>query len=139
MKCHEVMSYDPVSCLPNETVSQVARTMRREHTGAVPVVSDERDRSLVGILTDRDLATKLVAESRDPNQTLVYDIMTRVVVACRDEDDLSSALMAMEEHDIKRIPVVDGAGRLVGIISQRDVSTRYPWRLHVVTDQYQAA
>jgi len=98
--------------------------MRREDVGAVPVISDEQSRKLIGIVTDRDLAIKVVAESRDPNHTAVGDVMTETIVACRATDNLSSAIKAMEEHQIRRIPVLDGDSRIVGIISQADVATR---------------
>lgn len=124
MKCNEVMTDDPVCCLPGDSVSQAAQVMRREHVGPVPVVSDERTKELIGIVTDRDLAIKVVAESRDPNRTIVGDVMTNTIVVCREDDDLSSAIAAMEEHQIRRIPVIDQGGRIVGIISQADVATR---------------
>ncbi len=124
MKCHEVMTDNPVFCLPGDSVGQAARIMRREHLGSVPVVTDDRRRELIGILTDRDLAFKIVGESRDANRTSVYDVMTRTVIACRDDDDVSTAAMTMEEHQIRRVPIVDYSGQLIGIISHGDVSLR---------------
>src|SRR6266850_1598284 len=123
MKCSEVMTDNPVCCLLNDLVSQAARVMRSEHIGAIPVVSDERTKEIVGIVTDRDLAIKVVAESRDPNRTTVGEVMTHTIVVCREDDDLSSAIAAMEEYQIRRIPVIDQGGRIVGIISQADVAT----------------
>jgi len=123
MKCSEVMTENPVCCLPNDSVSQAARVMRREHISPVPVVNDERTKEIIGIITDRDLAIKVVAESRDPNRTTVGDVMTHAIVVCRENDDLSSALSAMEQYQIRRVPVIDHGGRLVGIISQEDVSS----------------
>jgi len=101
-----------------------ARVMRREDVGPVPVVNDEQSKQLIGIVTDRDLAIRVVAESRDPNHTRVSDVMTTTIFACRPDDDLSSAIKAMEEHQIRRIPVVDGDGRIAGIISEGDVAMR---------------
>ena len=124
MKCNEVMTDNPVCCLPNDSVGQAARVMRREHIGPVPVVSDERTKEIIGMVTDRDLAIKVVAESRDPNRTTVGDVMTHTIVVCREDDDLTSAIAAMEEYQIRRIPVIDQGGHLVGIISQADVATR---------------
>jgi CBS domain-containing protein len=124
MKCSEVMTDNPVCCLPGDSVSQAARVMRREHVGPVPVISDEQTRELIGIVTDRDLAIKVVAESRDSNKTTVGEVMTNTIIACREDDDMSSAIAAMEEHQIRRIPVIDQGGRIVGIISQADVATR---------------
>ena len=124
MNCSDVMTENPVCCLPTDAVSQAAREMRREDIGAIPVINDERSRKLIGIVTDRDMAIKVVAESRDPNYTKVHDVMTTVIVACRANDDLSSATDAMEEYQLRRIPVIDDDDRIVGIISQADVATR---------------
>ena len=124
MNCREVMTDNPVCCLPSDTVSQAARIMRREDVGPVPVVNDDQHKQLIGIVTDRDLALKVVAESRDPNHTMVSDVMTSTIIACRETDDASTAIKAMEEHQIRRIPVVDAEGKIVGIISQADVATR---------------
>lgn len=123
MFSREVMTENPVCCLPDDLVSAAARVMRREGVGAVPVINDEQRKQLIGIVTDRDLAIKVVAESRNPNHTMVQDVMTSTIVVCREREDLSSAIGAMEEHQIRRIPVVDEDGRIVGIISQADVAT----------------
>jgi CBS domain-containing protein len=118
------MTDNPVCCLPDDTVGQAARLMRRERLGSIPVISDDRSRSLIGIISDRDLATKVVAESRDPNHTRIFDVMTRTIVACRGTDDVMSAVKAMREHQIRRVPVVDHEGNVIGIISQGDVGLR---------------
>jgi len=125
MKCREVMTDNPVCCLPEDTVGQAARTLRREHVGSVPVITDEQSRTLIGMLTDRDLAIKVVAESRDPNHTEVSDVMTTTIVACREDDDVNSAVWAMQEHQVRRVPIVDYDSRVVGIISQADVFGRF--------------
>ncbi len=124
MFCREVMTENPVCCLPNDLVSASARVMRREDVGAVPVINDEQQKQLIGIVTDRDLAIKVVAEARDPNHTLVQDVMTSTIVVCREREDLSGAIKAMEEHQIRRVPVIDDDGPVVGIISQADLATR---------------
>ena len=139
MKCHEVITENPVFCLPEDDAGQAARLMRREHVGSIPVVTDERRRELIGVISARDLALKVLGESRDANRTNVYDVMTSIVVACRDEDDISSAVLAMEEHDINRVPVVNYAGRLVGIISREDACIRVPSRTPFLQDLWQAA
>ena len=125
MKCREVMTDNPTCCLPHDLVNQVARVMHREHIGAVPVVSDEHSRELIGIITDRDLAIKVVAESRDPGRTVVSDVMSHTIVVCREDDDLSSAIAAMDEYQIRRVPIIDQGGRLVGIISQADIADSF--------------
>ena len=139
MKCHEVITENPVFCLPEDNAGQAARLMRREHIGSVPVVTDEGRRELIGVISARDLALKVIGESRDANRTSVYEVMTRAVVACRDDDDVVSAVQAMEEHDIHHVPVVNYAGRLVGIISREDVCIRVPSRIPFVRNLSQAA
>ena len=139
MKCRDVMAENPICCLPEDNVGQAARVMRRERVGSVPVVTDELKRELIGVITDRDLAFKVVGESRDTIHTRVYDVMTPAVIACRDDDDVITALMAMEEHQIRRVPVMDHSGRLVGIIAEADISVRMPPTMRLVHDLGQAA
>jgi len=113
--------------------------MRREQLGSVPVITDELRKELIGIVSDRDLAFKVVGEGRDAIRTHVHDVMTSTVFACRDDDDVISALLAMEAHQIRRVPVVDYSGRLVGIISEGDVSVRVPSQMRLVRGLGQAA
>jgi len=139
MNCLDVITENPIFCLPDDTADQVARVMRREHVSAVPVVTDERSRELIGVISARDLALKVIGESRDASRTSVYEVMTSTVVACRDNDDVTSAVLAMEEHDIHSVPVVDFTGRLVGIISREDVWVRVPTRTPIVNNFWRAA
>jgi CBS domain-containing protein len=91
----------------------------------VLIVDDSHDgKTLVGIVTDRDLAIKVVGEGRDPQNTRVEDVMTKKVITCRADDDVQNAMQAMAQYQLRRIPVVDDNGHLVGIISQADVATR---------------
>jgi CBS domain-containing protein len=123
-KCSDVMTEDVVYCLPGDVVSHVAQLMKTEDIGPVLIVDNKESRKLVGIVTDRDLALKVVAEGRDPNTTTVEDVMTRKLVTCRADDDIEAAMNAMAQYQLRRIPVVDDTMRLVGIISQADVATR---------------
>ena len=126
MRCQDVMDEHPVWCLPEDSAAKVARLMRHEHTVSIPVITDEQVRELIGVVSDRDLALKVLGESRDPDRTTAFDVMTRVVVACREDDDVMSAKSAMEEHQIRRVPVIDRRGRLVGLISDDDVTVPAP-------------
>ena len=123
-KCNEVMTKNPVCCLPNDMVAKVAQLMKSKDIGPVPIIENEQTKKLVGIVTDRDLALKIVAEGRDAKSTKAEEVMTRKVVTCRGEDDMQKALDAMSEHQLRRIPVVDNDNRIVGIIAQADVATR---------------
>jgi len=130
MNCEELMTKDPVCCVPGDTVQKAAELMRAENIGPIPVVLDNESKTLVGILTDRDLALRVVAEARDVNTTTVNDVMTTGTVSCRDDDDLREALYAMEQYQIRRIPVVDKNERIIGIIAQADVATRLQSTAH---------
>ena len=123
-KCNEVMTKNPLCCLPEDLVTKAAGLMKSENIGSIPVVENEQTRKLVGIVTDRDLTLKIVAEGLDAKSTKVEAVMTRKVVTCRAEDGLQKALDAMSEHQLRRIPGVDGDNKIVGIIAQADVATR---------------
>ena len=123
-KCDEVMTKDPVCCLPNDSAAKAAELMKRENIGSIPVIENEQNQKLVGIVTDRDLALKIVAGALDAKSTKVETVMTHEVVTCHAEDDLQKALNAMAEHQLRRIPVVDNENKIVGIIAQADVATR---------------
>jgi len=118
------MTKDPVCCLPEDTADKAAQLMKKEDVGPVPVIESQQNNKLIGILTDRDLVIKVVAEGRDPKTTRIEDVMTRNPVTCRAEDDLQKAFKAMEEHQVRRIPVVDSSDRVLGIIAQADVAIR---------------
>jgi len=98
--------------------------MKRKHIGSVPVIENEQTRKLAGIVTDRDLALKIVAEGRDAKSTKVAAVMTRRVVTSRADDDLQKAMDAMSKHQLRRLPIVDKDNRILGIIAQADVATR---------------
>ena len=123
-KCNEVMTKNPVCCLPGDLVAKAAGLMKSGNIGSIPVIENGQTKKLVGIVTDRDLALKVVAEGRDAESTKVESVMTARVVTCRAEDDLQKALDAMAEHQLRRIPVVDNDNKILGIIAQADVATR---------------
>ena len=119
------MTKDLVFSHPTDTVDDVAKLMKKEDIGPVLIVEKgDQGKRLVGIVTDRDLAIKVVGEGRDPKKTKVKDVMTTKVITCRADDDVQNAMKAMAEYQLRRIPVVDSYGMLVGIISQADVATR---------------
>jgi CBS domain-containing protein len=98
--------------------------MVTEDIGSLPVVRDLQTTTLIGIVTDRDLTVKVVAEGRDPKGIIVEEVMTPEPVSCHIEDNVQRALMIMAEHQVRRVPVIDDNGCLVGIIAQADIATR---------------
>ncbi|MBN2257003.1 MAG: CBS domain-containing protein [Anaerolineaceae bacterium] len=123
-KCNEVMTKKPVCCLPNDTVTKAAQSMKNENVGSIPVINDEKKKKLIGIVTDRDLALQIVADGRDPKTTKVADVMTSKVYTCFADDDIQKAVAMMAKHQLRRIPVVDNDQKIIGVISQADVATR---------------
>jgi CBS domain-containing protein len=118
------MTQDPVCCEPGDSVTQAATVMKQQDVGSVPVVESQATKRLVGIVTDRDLVVKVLAGGRRAEQATVKDAMTPDPVSCRDTDDVSHVMDLMKERQVRRMPIVDGKGCLMGIIAQADVATR---------------
>jgi CBS domain-containing protein len=98
--------------------------MRHHDVGSLPVVDSASSKKLIGIVTDRDLVIKVVAGNRPVDRTTVRDAMTPNPAACREVEDLDRAVTLMAGRQVRRMPVVDSEGRLIGIIAQADVATR---------------
>ena len=124
MTCSEIMTKNPECCVPSDSVMKAAQLMKSEDVGPIPIVADKEEKKLTGIVTDRDLAVKVVAEARDPKTTQIEEVMSEGLVTCRENDDVQSVLKLMEDNQLRRIPVVDRNDRLMGIIAQADVATR---------------
>jgi len=114
----EVMTRDVRACEPNATVADAAKVMAQEDVGPVPIVEEGR---LVGIVTDRDIVVRVVAEGRDPNATTVKEIASTDLVTVSPDDGLDEALHLLAERQVRRLPVVEG-DRLVGIVAQADIA-----------------
>ena len=115
----ELMTANPQSVSADQTIVDAARIMRDEDAGLVPVVQGDR---LVGTLTDRDIAIRVVAEGKDPQSTNVREVASTDLVTIDPQQDLSEALRLMAQHQVRRLPVVEEDGRLVGILAQADVA-----------------
>ena len=118
-RIRELMTENPKTVSSDATVVEAARVMREDDVGLVPVVDGDR---LVGTVTDRDIAIRIVAEERDPNNTTVRETASTDLVTIDPEQDLGEALRLMAQHQVRRLPVVEEDGRLVGIVAQADVA-----------------
>jgi CBS domain-containing protein len=118
------MTREPVCCEPADTITRAAELMKTEDVGSIPVVESRDSRRLVGIVTDRDLVIKILAGGRSAEGATVRDAMTSNPASCREEADVTEAMRMMGERQVRRMPIVDAAGRLTGIIAQADVATR---------------
>ena len=116
----DAMTQDPRSIGASASVVEAARLMREEHIGSLPVTEDER---LVGMITDRDITTRVVAESAAPETTSVGDVYSRALISVQADDGLDDALRLMARHQVRRLPVVEN-GRLVGVVAQADIALK---------------
>ena len=121
MRCKELMIRGPVFCGPMASAANVAQLMTDRNIGVVPIVSDPREKKVIGIVTDRDLALKVYAAGLDSIKTTVGEIMTRDVITCLENDQDHIVAEMMKKNKLRRLPVVDNEGCLVGIISQTDL------------------
>jgi CBS domain-containing protein len=120
MKAQDLMTSNPACCTPSSTVREAAELMRDHDCGCIPVVEGE-SKQLVGVLTDRDVACRCVAEGKSPD-TAVRDIMTTNPQSCHPEDDVAAVEQIMIEAQIRRVPVVDAKQCCVGMIAQADLA-----------------
>ena len=120
----DVMTPDPVCCSPGATLDQVAQLMAENNCGEIPII-DSADRP-VGVITDRDIVCRVVAEGKNPMAHTVESYMTSSVVTVRADASIDEVIAIMEDHQIRRVPVVDDDGCCAGIISQADIAALEP-------------
>ena len=115
----DAMTSNPRAIDTTTPVAEAARLMKSEDVGSLPIVEGDR---LVGMLTDRDIVVRVVAEGNDPQSTNAGDVASRDLVTIDPQQDLDEALRLMAQHQVRRLPVVEEDGRLVGILAQADVA-----------------
>ena len=122
MTVNELMTPNPVCCTPDTTLRDVARMMSANDCGEIPVVESLQHRLLLGVVTDRDIVLRAVADGRNPADTPIANCMTTNVVTVGPDTTMDDCRKLMEEHQIRRVPVVDAQGCCVGIIAQADLA-----------------
>jgi CBS domain-containing protein len=120
----QVMTKDPACCIPSTPLRQVARLMVEYDCGEIPVVESEQSRRPVGVITDRDIVCRALAEGRNPLDLIASECMTRAVVTVTPDTSAGDCCELMERHQIRRVPVVDAQGNCIGIVSQADIARR---------------
>jgi len=121
MKAREIMTRDPRTVTPDDTLSRAAQIMREADVGMVPVVDDDSSRRLRGVITDRDIAVRHVADNHSED-CCVGDHMSDRLTKASPDDDVQDVMNMMQREQVRRIPVVEDDGRLVGIIAQADIA-----------------
>jgi CBS domain-containing protein len=115
----DIMSKDVVCANPETTIKDAAVTMKTRDIGSMPVCEGKR---IVGVVTDRDIAVRGVAEGRDPGSTRVREVMSREIVSVSEESDVKEAERLMRERQIRRLPVINDEGELVGYLSMARIA-----------------
>ena len=123
-RAREVMTPDPACCTPTTTLDQVAKMMIQSDCGEIPVL--DVDDQVIGVVTDRDIVCRLVAEGKNPMAYTAETCMTHLVVTVTENTPVDQVIATMEKHQIRRIPVVDDQGACTGIISQADLAWKRP-------------
>ncbi len=121
MRVRDIMTPDPACCTPDSTAQEAALLMKEHDCGAIPVVEQRESRRLVGIVTDRDLAIRGLAAGRGP-ETPVRELVTEAPVSCNPDDEVEIVREVMVARLVRRVPVVDENGNVVGIVAQADIA-----------------
>ena len=122
MKAQDIMAKNPRSVTPQTTVREAAQLMKTEDVGMLPVVGSAGSRNIVGIVTDRDIAIRHVAEGHGSGDCPVSEAMSSDVKTCKVSDSVDKVMEVMGKEQVRRIPIVDERGELVGIIAQADIA-----------------
>lgn len=121
MKVKDIMTADPAVCTPEASISDAARLMCTHDCGEIPVVDNRESRKPVGVITDRDIACRAVANHKEAD-TRVSEVMSKGVVTCSPDADAEECMELMQEHQLRRIPIVDAQGKISGIVAQADLA-----------------
>jgi len=122
----DIMTPNPACCSPNTTLDQVAKMMVQHNCGEIPIV--DAANCPIGVVTDRDIVCRAVAEGKNPSGYPAENVMTTSVVTAPVTATIDEVVATMADHQIRRLPVVDESGCLVGIIAQADIASEAPTR-----------
>jgi CBS domain-containing protein len=120
-RARDIMTENPACCTLDTPAREAARTMEQNDCGSLPVVESRDSMKLIGMVTDRDLALRVLGRGQDPN-TPVREAMTRNVASVKPDDSLDEVERIMSGQQVRRVPVVDDKGRIFGIIAQADLA-----------------
>lgn len=120
MQARDIMTTDPATVTPDTSITDAARLMKDENVGMLPVVDTEGSKRLVGVVTDRDIAIRHVAEGHTQATCPVREAMTDNVSTCRADADVQDLMTLMGKEQVRRIPIVDERGDLLGVVAQAD-------------------
>lgn len=122
MKVSEIMTRDPATCTADTPLAEVARLMVDCNCGEIPIVESKESGKIVGVVTDRDIVCRTIAKDINPLEKTAGDVMSKSPYSVHPDDDLQECIDIMEEHQVRRVPVVEDDGRCCGIVSQADLA-----------------
>ena len=122
MQVREIMTTDPACCTADASLEEVAKAMVEHDCGEIPIIRSSSDKSLLGVVTDRDIVCRLVAQGRNPVDEAAEACMSTPVVSVRESTPVEDCAKLMEDKQIRRVPVVNGGGMVCGIVSQADIA-----------------
>lgn len=124
MKVQEIMTKSPTFCTPDTGLQAAAKMMCDSDCGELPVLDGKKTMKPIGVITDRDITCRAVAAGKNPLELKVSDCMTQPAVTVTAETDLDECCELLEQHQIRRVPVVDKSGRCCGIVAQADIALK---------------
>jgi CBS domain-containing protein len=122
VKIREIMSREPACCVLTDSAQTVAKILCDRNIGSIPMVTDQQSRKLVGMITDRDLCCSVIAEGLDPKTAQIEKLISFPPMSCRDGENIETCERLMQEHQVRRVPIVDAEDRVIGIVSQADLA-----------------
>ena len=122
MQVREIMTPNPACCPADTSMQEVAQMMVDNDCGEIPIVRSRSDRTVIGVVTDRDIVCRLIAAGKNPMEYTAEACMSTPVIAVRESTPLEKCAQIMEESRIRRVPVIDGGGMVCGIVSQADIA-----------------
>ena len=122
MNVRDVMTADPACCTPETGLQEVARMMEENDCGCVPVVKDGNSRELAGVVTDRDIVMRAVAQGKNPVDMTASQVMSSPVATATPDETVEDCCATMEENQVRRVPVVDASGGCCGMVAQADIA-----------------
>jgi CBS domain-containing protein len=124
MQVKDIMTTEPACCTPDSTLEEVAQMMIDYDCGEIPVVDDLENYMPIGVITDRDITCRTVAKGLNPLEMQAADCMTTPLVSVMPDDSLDKCYKLLEQNQIRRVPVVDDAGKICGIVALADIAER---------------
>lgn len=126
MHVREIMTSNPFCCTADTSLEDVAQAMVEYDCGDIPIVRSSRDKTLIGVVTDRDIVCRLVAKGREPTELTAQDCMSSPVVTVTPDTAIEDCARLMEQYQLRRLPVVAKDGACCGMIAQADLATKGP-------------